>query len=704
MSRLRSTSIGALCAALTAVASAQDLGRGSLQANGVEPRLELVGAAAGANAWIRARAIDVDPQAPPLVYLLLAADAQALPLDGLGLFGAVLGVGPTGFLAFGPLPLTPQGSIDLPLLVAPAWRGATIHAQLLVLDPRIGGLPVALSDSRSMTLGAAGPELAFLEDAATPGVQHLVRRFADGLAGTALPRLRDLVPLDLQLASASEAHAFRDDRARVERLAGVATLRLPDGGRIVRYRREGSATLGLAHVLPSGRVEIVVESSFVSPGHEAIDPLVAVSAFGPYLAFAVNEARTRVLLYRTDGANLTGSPSPLRDLTPPGATAIEPGAMVCGSSVLVFVDDANGPYRAPLDGTSAVQRYALPATGGGAPLSFDEELAVSGDGRAFAFGAGRTRRAKDIYVLRDDGSALNVTANPADYGEVGYSNPGRRIEIALDHTASLVSYVNHSTPEPEGFVHTVGGASSVHFTSTQTFVDSIDVGGIGQLPYFGGALVIAGLDEQSLDFYYSPTGQPQQLVNLTRTGAAGQPFGLGSALALHDLGTLAGAPQLLVGVRDARVARDTLLALDLQAGTSRFVADPLDGPSLALGGSEAAIASADELILTRPADPSGRFRRAIALGAPARLLARSGSTLYAAVGALSSSRVLWRIDATTTTGAPLDPQAAAIEDLAVDRASGAVLTLRAGTLYSTDSLGATQARGGAGLRAILSRG
>jgi hypothetical protein len=695
---------GALSAALGALAPAQDLGRGSLQANGVEPRLLLESAAPGGLAWIRARALDVDPQAPPLTYLLLAADAQALPLDGLGLFGAALGLGPTGFQSFGPIPLTPQGTFDLPLLVQPAWRGATIHAQLLSIDPRIGALPLALSDSRSMTIGANGNELALLQQAAAPGTQHLVRHFADGLPGTPLPLLRDLVPLDLALASASETHTFRDDRARSERLAGIATLRLADGGRLVRYRRAGTTTLGLAHLLPGGRVEIVYESSFVAPGHEAIDPLVAVSAFGPYLALAVNEAWTRVLLYRTDGANLTGSASPLRDVTPAGAIRIEPGAMIFGTSVLVFVDDANGPYRVPLDGSSAASRYALPPTGGGAALAFDEEIAVSGDGRVFAFGAGRTRRSKDIYALRDDGAAINVTQAPADYSEVGYSNLGGRLEMALNLDGSLVSYVDNSTPEPEGFLRGVSSPVLFHLTSTQTFVDSIDVGGVGQLPYFGGALVIAGLDEQSLDFYYTPTGQAQQLVNLTNTGAPGQPFGLGSALALNDLGTLENSPQLLISVRDARIQRNTLLALDLQAGTSRLVADPVDGPSLALGGSEAALASGNELVLARPADPTASYRRAVSLGAPARLLARSGSTLYAAVGASAASLVLWRIDAATGTGAPLDPQAAAIDDLVVDPLAGAVLTLRGGVLFATDAQGATQARGGSGLQALLSRG
>ncbi|MBK9387935.1 MAG: hypothetical protein IPN34_24220 [Planctomycetes bacterium] len=704
MSRTLFSLAGVSAAALAALAPAQDLGRGLLQANGVEPRLELEGAAPGRNAWIRARALDVDPQAPPLVYLLLSADSMAIPLDGLGLFGAVLGVGPTGFWNFGPIPVTSQGTFDLPVLVHPAWRGATIHAQLLVLDPRIGALPVALSDSRSMTIGADGAELVMLQDAAAPGTQHFVRHFADGLAGTPLPLLRDLVPVDLVLASASESHAFRDDRARIERIAGVATLRLADGGRVIRYRRAGSTTFGLAHILPSGRAEIVYESSFVAPGHDAIDALVAVSSFGPYLSFAVNEGWTRVLVYRTDGANLAGSPSPLRDLTPSGATLIEPGAMVFGSSVLVFVDDVNGPYRARLDGSSAVQRFVLPPSGGGTPTNFDEELAVSGDGRVFAFGAGLGRRSKDIYALRDDGSAVNVTQSPADYSEVGYTNLGRRLEIALNLDGSLVSYVNNSTPEPEGYLRGVSSPVLFHLTSTQTFVDSIDVGGVGQLPYFGGALVIAGLDEQSLDFYYTPTGAPQQLVNLTNTGSPGQPFGLGSALALNDLGTLASAPQLLISVRDARVQRDTLLALDLQAGTSRLVADPVDGPSLALSGTEAALASGNELVFARPGDPTTGYRRAVALGAPARLLARTGTTVYAAVGALSTSRVLWRFDAASGTGAPLDPQAAAIDDLVVDQVSGSALTLRAGVLYVTDALGATQLRGGAALRAVLSRG
>ncbi|MEW6745395.1 MAG: hypothetical protein AB1486_21800 [Planctomycetota bacterium] len=542
----------------------------------------------------------------------------------------------------GPVPLPASGHLRLDRPHDAALSAAPLRLLVYRLDPA-GTPPLQLLASTSvaappvtssMGLGS-DPELVLGVEGATPGTLDVVRVLPDGTPGTPLPQLQGIVLLDLHLPSVVEERLFRPELPRPVRLGERAAVRLGDASTLFRYSKGATNVEGLARADRQGGVEVIWEEPILAPGEPAIDPFMAASDSGPYMAFMAGDPR-HLWLYRTDGTNWPGSSSPLRDATPAGATRLEGSALVFGTDVVCAIDKEDGAFLIPL-APGAPLHVLLPPSGGLPPAVFDEEIAVSSAGHHFAFGAGESKKLKDVYVVRDDGAAANITQSPADYGEVGYSSPDRLLEITLDNDGTMVSFVNHSTPEPEGYVSSVELPDPVHITTSETFVDSIDIGTTMRWKE-GGIVVAAGLGQGTLDLYYSATATDADIVNVTRTSPNSDqpPFGLGSELRLLDLGSLSGSDVMLTRVRrqapasgaplaassSAAVATigsflrrvDALLAVDAAANRVRVVSGRYPGVGAAIPGAGIIVAAeGDALIIANPNDPSPAFRHAVNL-------------------------------------------------------------------------------------------
>ncbi|MFQ5426618.1 MAG: hypothetical protein ACE5EV_06030, partial [Gaiellales bacterium] len=347
----------ALLAATTQVASAQDLGNGSLGSNGVEPLLELVPAATSKPLTFRVSRLNPPGASGAQLLLLIAARPAEIPLDGYGVRGAKLGLDLATLGIVGPFPVPASGVVLLRPTAAKAWNGLELHVQALYVDPRVTP-PLTFSDSRSMTIGSA-TEIVLTRDATQAGTVDLERLLEDGRRGTSVPVLRGLAVRDLDIASLDEARRFRPDLPGLAVADGRRAVRLADGSTLLLYQR-GSVN-GLARIYRSGRIERVHES----PAGTVL-PVLAASK--THVAFIDG---LRLMLYRTDGSNWSGTTHPLEDVTPTGAANLEMTALVFGRSVLAGMDKRRGLWFVSLStGKSSFPK--LPPSGGRNPFFFDE--------------------------------------------------------------------------------------------------------------------------------------------------------------------------------------------------------------------------------------------------------------------------------------------------------------------------------------------
>ena len=601
----RAVSVAVVLVSMLAAVGAQDLGRGSLASNGVEPTLKVASASAGKLMSFTVEGLP-SPATPNVVALFLLSPTKAeIPF----VHGAVIGLDLAALVVSAPVPVDARGTAKFELRVDPAWDGFEVHVQCVVIDDRVQP-PFVMTDSRALVVGTDDPELVLARDAGG-GLVDVVRVRSDGRAGVTLGALRGLALLDLDMASISELRRFTPGVSRPCVVAQKRAVQLADGSTLFAARSNTADLVLRAHA--SGRVEVVASFGPFS--------LQGVVAAGAEHVALLEGLVPRLWIYRTSG-NFKGSNSALRDATPSGGVVIEPMSLCMGARVLALSDKARGVYLVPLDGGAAT-RAVLPPSGGRSPVFHDEEIARSGDGRVFAFGAGSDKKVKDIYVLRDDGAAVNVTQRATDYQEVGYGNIGRRTEIELNHDGSIVSYVDDGGQEPEGYVTPVTFPNPVHITTTRAFVDSIDIGSTSRFPVKGGGIVFAGLDEASIDVFFTPALRDHDIRPLTNTAnATAAPWGLGAKLSIVDMGSTSTQESWLLQARRQGALSDEVWWLEPGAQRGRVL-------SRAFAGRGAALPTTQRVLLE---DQNGVVIADLSQGTAATLTLGTGS-----VQALSSA-------------------------------------------------------------------
>ena len=616
--------------------AAQDLGRGSLGPNGLEPRLEIESTAPGGTLRFSVRDLAPPAQSGMQLFLLLGALPAEIPLDGLGVRGAVLGFDPAVMLLTGPWPVDARGRADLRVTMQKAWDGAQLIVQALSFDPRVPS-KLVLSDSRSMTLGAASGTIPLLRDDGAGGLTF-ARFLADGRPGP-LARRDRLQILDLALPSIDEERRYRRDLPRPIRILGRGAVQLPDGSSLVRVHDGRRQRQTIYRAYRGGRIEVVAETA------ATFAPQIAASP--THVAF-VEAPSGKLLLYRVDGSNWPRITEPLIDATPAKGLVVDPVPLCFGSRKLCYVDRARGVFLIDLASAKA-SAVKLPPSGGRTPVFHDEEVGVSADGRSFVFGAGPGKKSKDIYVVRDSGTAVNVTRRVTDYAEVGYSNRGRRTEMVLDPLGTRVAYVDEGGKEPEGYVTTIATRATVHMTGPVSFVDSIDIGSTARLLPGGASLLIAGMNETSLDLFYSATTTPKDIVSLTKTGSATKaPWGRDAKLDVLDLGSLAGKPQYLLHAKhQARIAPE-LWVVDPGKKTARRATSSFAGLATVDRSSTRVWAvDAAQIVTIDPTNSGSGFAKKVSLGAATALRSLAADARLSTVfvmASTSSARELWLVD------------------------------------------------------------
>ncbi len=580
------------------------------------------------------RVRDLTPPAKSGAQLVLLVSSTSAELP-IGLNGIVLGVDPRSMLIVGPIPVDASGGADLGVRVARAWDGAHVFVQALYLDPRARSLLV-FSDSRSMTLGSAAPELVLSADPATGTGTDIVRLLSDGRAGTPLS-LTNLTLQDLDLASVDESRTFRDDLPRKEVFGGLRMVRLTDGSHVLRYARGGRQ--GLLRIHASGRVERIIEREL-----NDIEPCILASR--SHLAFATDSHR--LFLYRlgsgSGAQNWPGTPSPLKDVTPTGNIDFAETSLVFGASVLAFIDEQHGLYLVPLTGGTPVAP-SLPPSGGVPPKEFDPEVAVSGDGHSFAFGAGKDQDFQDVYVVRDDGRAVNVTRRPTIYADVGYANPGRRIELALSYDGSLVSWVDRTVRDDANYVSPVKLPAPNLITGGPTF-KCIDIGTTARFAPKGGILIVAGQSDSTLDLFFSPTMQKKDVIPLTKTATnLVPPYASDSKLTLLDIATVPGIDPYLVWAKHLK-GYQGMWVIDTAARDTRLIARAHAGHGVLLPGTHRVVIDDGPSVLFVDATNRQAMTQRVTLGTAAVTSIVRGPT-GAKIFVRSGTQTLWAIDTRT---------------------------------------------------------
>jgi hypothetical protein len=505
--------------------------------------------------------------------------------------------------------------------------------------------------------GDAGPRFSVVDDST-----HASLAFSDTTL-SAGPFLgpRRFVILPLTLAGRAAADALDPALPQMTNELGVAAIRLPDGGLLVKFEDLKLQQFGLLQVAPLGATQVVL----TRPAAGGADPFtgwIAVSPFEPRAALLedVNvTGRGDVWLVRLDHQVFPSSGGVSLTITSSlAAPDPAPESLTFADGALFLVDDDQTLLRAPSDGSAQAQTLLLPSSAGATPVTVSKEIAVCGDGSTLALHAGLTEKSWDLYVVSADGIARNLTQQSGDYPGVGHL-PDEPLGpfVSLSPDGSRITYA-FENPDFELYTRGSDGSDSpAPLTDDPRFEHSI-ADGSTVITFAATIQFSMGTSPATRDFYAAAVGGGgASISNLTLTsGDATAPFAKGSLLTpllaarvggpggsaiVNDASAIAGHPSFelwSVGASSAALRTGSLLA------APRIVnGGPPDAPvTLAIleeaGGTTLARVPADPAQPIEPllATPAGVSIGAVAIRSDGRDVAfvasaGPGSSLVAAI-------------------------------------------------------------------------
>ncbi len=440
--------------------------------------------------------------------------------------------------------------------------------------------------------------------------------------------LTGLTILPIEITGRTRHQDLDPTRARRLDVQGLVRVELPDGGRLLAYRR-GTTDFGFLRVGADGTANAVLEAP--GPGGTPFVDRIGVGADGRFGAVAdVNLPRLSIL--RLDGGVFASTNRPWRTVTT--SSLIEAQAVMVGATHVFFATDDERLWRCPLVDGGVPQDITPPPIAG---ARLKSEMAMSGDGRTVAFLYG-VQPNFGIYLAHEALPTRRLPLQDAKYEEPGYLPEfatGPR--LLLDATGASLLFVDATIRDEAYLLDTTGARAMVHVTGDANFQPYI---GAVILPVFAQSVLFLGVgNPDHHDVYAAAAGVPS-VVNLTQTnGNTRAPFGEGILVPENVAFTTSG--QMLVaehtGTSPSRVRR-----LDFATGTSIIVADDLAGlhataaappgiaPDLLLRGP-----SGDLLLETTNGTPRLRAPVGVEIAAPVHL-ARWSRALTARVGTVSA--------------------------------------------------------------------
>ncbi|MFT4840014.1 MAG: hypothetical protein ACI8UD_002305 [Planctomycetota bacterium] len=402
-------------------------------------------------------------------------------------------------------------------------------------------------------------------------------------AGTTVVQDIELLPIEITgryLGQESDASRSR----RLDRNS-VVRVELPDGGRLLRFKRAGGTHWGFVHVAGNGSASVVLEQ----PGIAFADPFedrIGVARNGSH--FSVPLLAGGLFVVRLDGNNYASTGTASRLIAP--LAIAEPTSVMVGDQVVWFQDQLLQVFRCGL-GDGATPTNVSPPAQPNAILK--DQMAMSGDGSRIVFLYGPQQQQR-LWTVGLAGGANVLPPPPSKYEDPGYlPEESGSPALMLNEAGTRLFYIDSDIRDELYLLDTSGTLPTLQITSDPIFQPYI---GVHILPGFlANDITIAIGDPNMMDWFravLSATGGT--VTNLTATGSGTQPFPEGTIDPQTMLRTQGVSYSVEQGTNGLNIRR-----IDLATGAQMLLHSNATQPPFRGGGSAG---SADLIVPTTQGD------------------------------------------------------------------------------------------------------
>ncbi len=334
--------------------------------------------------------------------------------------------------------------------------------------------------------------------------------------GAATVVLQDVAFLPVEIAGRYLGQESDTTRSRRVVRNGLSRVELPDGGRVLRYRRGGGAHWGFLHVAADRTPRVVLERPGLLGANDPFEDRIGVAPDGGHLA--VPELFGGLWIVRLDGGSYASTGGPARRVLA-GVTLEAPSVLV-GSQVVWFQSEFQQVFRCGL-GDNAAPVDVSPPPQAGAILKDEMAMARDGSRVVYLYGPQQQQR---LWTAGLVGGATVLPPPPGKYEDPGYLPEGAgEPALLLNADGTRLFYVDSDVRDELYVLDTTGALPSLHVTDDPIFQPYI---GVHVLPFFvGDALTVAVGDPNRMDWFRARLGAAGgTVVNLSGTGALQPPF------------------------------------------------------------------------------------------------------------------------------------------------------------------------------------
>lgn len=334
-----------------------------------------------------------------------------------------------------------------------------------------------------------------------------------GAAATTV--VQDIELLSIEITGRYLGQESDASRSRKLSRNGMERVELPDGGRLLRYRRAGGSHWGFLRVAGNGDAQVVLEQS----GQAGADPFedrIGVARNGSH--FCVPLLSGGLFVVRLDGSNYASTGTPSRLIAQ--ASILEPTSVMVGDQVVWFQDEQLQVFRCGLGDGTTPANVSPPAQ---ANAILKDQMAMSGDGSHIAFLYGPQQQQR-IWIANLTSGPTVLPPAPSKYEDPGYlPEESGSPALMLNEDGTRLFFIDSDVRDELYLLDTTGTLPTLHITDDPIFQPYI---GVHILPGFlANDLTVAIGDPGLMDWYRSTlTATGGTVTNLTNTGSAVQPF------------------------------------------------------------------------------------------------------------------------------------------------------------------------------------